>query len=158
MCFQVLGDLVIMIKFGQILRTMIMGDPTMAYSVSKLRNLYLVSGADSFNRLVRQLYDTNVPWWKPFSSFMVSDASDVYIQNSIRIGFLNAYPEVFEFNRHYAMSRWLKSEYFISGKVGSIGKNSVIEEDKFILSLFDLLISEFGDRMIEFKFNNGNSI
>lgn len=158
MCFQVLGDLVIMIKFGQILRTMIMGDPTMAYSVSKLRNLYLVSGSDSFNRLVRQLYDINVPWWKPFSSLMVSDASDVYIQNSIRIGFLNAYPEVFEFNRHYAMSRWLKSEYFISGKVGGIGKNSAIEEDKFILSLFDLLISEFGDRMIEFKFNNGNSI
>ena len=158
MCFQVLGDLVIMIKFGQILRTMFMGDPTMAYSVSKLGNLYLVSGSDSFNRLVRQLYDTNVPWWKPFSSLMVSDASDVYIQNSIRIGFLNAYPEVFEFNRHYAMSRWLKSEYFISGKVGGIGKNSAIEEDKFILSLFNLLISEFGDRMIEFKFNNGNSI
>ena len=52
----------------------------------------------------------------------------------------------------------LKSEYFISGKVGGIGKNSAIEEDKFILSLFNLLISEFGDRMIEFKFNNGNSI
>lgn len=147
-----------MIKFGQILRTMFIDDRIMAYSVSELKNLYLVSGSDSFNRLVRKLYDTNVPWWKPFSSLMVSDASDVYIQNSIRIGFLNAYPEVFEFNRHYAMSRWLKSEYFISGKVGGIGKNSVIEEDKFILSLFDLLISEFGDRMIEFKFNNGNSI
>lgn len=43
----------------------------MAYSVSRLRNLYLVSGSDSFNRLVRQLYDTNVPWWKPFSSFIL---------------------------------------------------------------------------------------
>lgn len=148
-----------MIKFGQILRTMFIDDRIMAYSVSELKNLYLVSGSDSFNRLVRQLYDTNVPWWKPFSRLMVADASQVYIQNSIRIGFLNAYPEVFEFNRHYAMSRWLKSEYFISGKVGGIGKNSVIEsEDKFILSLFELLISEFGDRKIEFKFNNGNSI
>lgn len=148
-----------MIKFGQILRTMFVGDPTMAYSVSELKNLYLVSGEFRFNRLVRKLYDTNVPWWKPFSRLMIADASEVYIQNSIRIGFLNAYPEVFEFNRHYAMSRWLKGEYFISGKVGGIGKNSVIEnEDKFILSLFELLISEFGDRKIEFKFNNGNSI
>ena len=83
MCIQVFGDLVIMIKFGQILRTMVMGDPTMAYSVSKLKNLYLVSGAVSFNHLVRQLYDTNVPWWKPFSSLMVSD---VKLEREVKVG------------------------------------------------------------------------
>jgi hypothetical protein len=29
---------------------------------------------------------------------------------------------------------------------------------RFRVTFIDLLISEFGDRMIEFKFNNGNSI
>ena len=126
------------------------------FRASEFKNMYIISGVECFNRMIYKLFEKNIPWWRLFSTINLENSSRSNIQDAIRVGFLQAYPEAFKYSRHYDMSQWLADDFFKLNKVRGMGNRKIIHEDEFIISLFEALIDVYGDRPIKFTFGSGN--